>query len=84
MENLRSNVIKLLLVEIVLLIILSNFKLDVFVPFIILLAFAVNITFTYYLFRYKPKWYLFLVLLLALPVIIPIAFFIAALILVQC
>lgn len=84
MENLRPNVIKLLLAEIVLLVILANFKLDIFAPFIVLLAFAINITYIYYLFRHKPKGYLLLILLLALPVIIPIVLFIAALTMIQC
>ena len=75
MENLKSNIIILLIIEIIISIILINTNFGHFTPFFIISAFSINTTSAVLLIKYKPRGYLFLLLLILAIIIIPVFYF---------
>jgi|GEM_PF-1844983 len=84
MENLKTNIITVVLIEILVGLISIYTNSSTLIPFIIIGAFSINITSVVLLIKHKPKGYIYLSLFLLFLVFFPILFFFYALSKVQC
>lgn len=84
MENLKSNVITLLVIELIITLIVMNRNWEIFNVFFVMFAFSVNTTGIVLLLNFRPKGYWYLVAILLATIIIPISFFFFAMSTIQC